>query len=469
MSASSAKLEFVSISHPDEIKSRRNKRKVHQHVMKPIGLSRRKKTPNRNTRSGPSASTTSAAHHDGVPVLDQHADVFQKPSMQALIPAADTILYYGTDTRAKRMEAFLLRPNSSLCGKVREICFAIGLINDAAFHLALAESSLYEYGQVEYLHPGSENSMALKHYNLCLQFTNRKIQAVGNQMCDGVLITVIGLASYDMSIGKLERYSTHLAGLETLVRSRGGVEKLQSSYLVMSLIWSDVIGCLSLDRPSRFTPPSYLWKPLEPLTIKISPMLSEITYTLINRLPQLSETCSVLESLASVAKASQHGQDPNYNYCLTIVHSSYFLLLMPRAESLDAPEMISGEAIIIHEAIRLAALRFLVTAAEYTHHTTGASHSRKPQLSDLLEKYGHSWIGFAELQLWILLVAAVTEEGQNMAWLTGQISLMLEELSLNWSGVRHVLSQIAWVDDAFEAQLGQIEEAVHHYNCSKEA
>jgi hypothetical protein len=40
-----------------------------------------------------------------------------------------------------------------------------------------------------------------------------------------------------MSIGTVERYSTHLAGLETLVRGRGGVEGLRSSYLLLSLIW----------------------------------------------------------------------------------------------------------------------------------------------------------------------------------------------------------------------------------------
>ena len=37
-------LEFVSISHPDDIKKREIRRRIGQHVMKDIGYGRRKKT-----------------------------------------------------------------------------------------------------------------------------------------------------------------------------------------------------------------------------------------------------------------------------------------------------------------------------------------------------------------------------------------------------------------------------------------
>ncbi|SPJ74312.1 uncharacterized protein FTOL_04042 [Fusarium torulosum] len=135
------------------------------------------------------------------------------------------------------MKAFLLRPKSSFCDKVREVCFAVGLANDGAFHLALAEIALYGHDKIEYLHPGREDANALKHYTLSLQYTNQKIQAVENMMSDGLLITVLCLANYDMNIGNLERYTAHMAGLETIVRSRGGVDKFRSIHLVLSLLW----------------------------------------------------------------------------------------------------------------------------------------------------------------------------------------------------------------------------------------
>ncbi|KAH7241155.1 uncharacterized protein BKA55DRAFT_113581 [Fusarium redolens] len=227
MSASSrvgAKLEFISVSHPDEVKNRHNKRKIHQHVMKDIGFSRRKNMQSRTLRSESNISKTLALHetHSAAYTLYQ--------------PDNYRTLYSRTDMRAKMMEAFLLRPKSSICDKVREICFAIGLVDDATLNLALAEIALYSNGYTGDMHSGREDSAALKHYNHCLRLTSQKIQTANNMTSDEVLITVIGLANYDMSIGKVERYSTHLAGLETLVRGRGGVGKLRSSYLLLSLI-----------------------------------------------------------------------------------------------------------------------------------------------------------------------------------------------------------------------------------------
>lgn len=92
----------------------------------------------------------------------------------------------------------MLRPKSSFCDKVREVCFAVGLANDGAFHLALAEIALYGHEKIEYLHPGREDVNALNHYTFCLQYTSRKIQAMENLMSDGLLITVLCLANYDV-------------------------------------------------------------------------------------------------------------------------------------------------------------------------------------------------------------------------------------------------------------------------------
>lgn len=45
-------LEFVSISHPDDMKNRITRRKISRHVMKDIGMSRRKSPTQSKTRSG---------------------------------------------------------------------------------------------------------------------------------------------------------------------------------------------------------------------------------------------------------------------------------------------------------------------------------------------------------------------------------------------------------------------------------
>lgn len=46
-----AGLEFVSVSHPDDLKKRETRRRIGQHVMKDIGFSRRKQRPSKKKKA----------------------------------------------------------------------------------------------------------------------------------------------------------------------------------------------------------------------------------------------------------------------------------------------------------------------------------------------------------------------------------------------------------------------------------
>lgn len=53
-----AGFEFVSVAHPDDLKKRETRRRIGQHVMKDIGLSRRKSKPKkRETESLPQSGS----------------------------------------------------------------------------------------------------------------------------------------------------------------------------------------------------------------------------------------------------------------------------------------------------------------------------------------------------------------------------------------------------------------------------
>lgn len=220
---------------------------------------------------------------------------------------------------------------------------------------------------------------------------------------------------------------------------------------------SDVIGCLSLDRPPRFAAPSYLWDQTSPSSI--SSTLSNILQALTDLSPKLADMCKVLESLTSVPRASRESRE---TFSLTIARSAHFLLLIPRGKPLGALSSPYSIISIVHETIRLAALRFLVTAAEHTHYTIGAAQYRKPQLSALIRKHETLWTSLEDLQLWILSVAAVTEESCDKAWLTDKMSLLMGKLGLKWSGLGIFLRQIAWVDD-FDARLGKLEQNIRSW------
>ncbi|KAM5353566.1 hypothetical protein ACJ41O_000216 [Fusarium nematophilum] len=414
---SSSSLEFVSISHPDEIRNRRNKRKIRQHAMKDIGLARRKR-PSQPTRP---EGDNSHARHGTLP--------------ETSAPSTDLMLYSETDIRAKKLESFLLREKSPLFVKIRELCFSMALIDDSAFHLALALSEHHQEGSH---FSQEENPVAMSHYNISLRIIHENLQllqATVGAVCRGVIIVVIGFASYDvlLSIGHTERWEMHMVGLDAMIRGRGGLHTLNSSYLLQSLLWTDVVGCLSLDRPPRFVVSLDGFGPTR--VPEISPVLGRTLKALEDLSPQLSEICSVLESLTGVAKASEEGLTELY--CMTLARCAYILLSASRSSSAD-----------------LAGLSTPLAVAACTPRSTGlVPHGSR--LSETLRSQECRWFGLEELQLWVLVVAAVAE-GEDTQWVAIRISHLMQALKLDWHGVKVVLSQIAWVGGVFDQQMAKL-------------
>lgn len=102
--------DFVTIGHPGEIKSRQHKRMVHQHVMKEIGLSRRKKKKvtgynepvkavEQETR--PQEADGSTGLRLAIAKVDQ-----QRTEAVTVSPGLDVALHLPPKMRAQRMNDF---------------------------------------------------------------------------------------------------------------------------------------------------------------------------------------------------------------------------------------------------------------------------------------------------------------------------------------------------------------------------
>lgn len=114
--ASRPTLKFVSIAHPDEIRDTRNKRMIHQHVMRDIGLSRRKRKSSARVQldivSPPSQPSKTNPINDGeAPGTSTPHHGQKRPGVDLqLIPAprADLSLYACFDARARSMKGFCM-------------------------------------------------------------------------------------------------------------------------------------------------------------------------------------------------------------------------------------------------------------------------------------------------------------------------------------------------------------------------
>lgn len=105
------RLGFVNISHPDEINSQSNKRKVHQHVMQGIGLSRRNKARGRSRAALTSSHLQPEPGRQAEGGEARKAQDARDPKGQivgVLVPAPgiDGLLSFSSHARAQEMSNF---------------------------------------------------------------------------------------------------------------------------------------------------------------------------------------------------------------------------------------------------------------------------------------------------------------------------------------------------------------------------
>ncbi|KAI9159071.1 Heterokaryon incompatibility protein [Paramyrothecium foliicola] len=199
------RLDFISLSNPDEIRSNLNKRKIRQHVMKDIGLSRRKQRLHGECKAQvkPAAMHKVQLGQDRSSELGFMTEMGEEQSTMMAVPppGSDVMLSSPTEIRAQMMTGFLFRRNSALCLKVRELCFSLALFDDGVYCLALAEKALHGAGTTYYSFPQQENTTSLGYYDQSVTHINRHMRCLEmpEASSPGVIGAVVGLASYDIS------------------------------------------------------------------------------------------------------------------------------------------------------------------------------------------------------------------------------------------------------------------------------
>lgn len=90
----------------------------------------------------------------------------------------------------------VMRQGAPMCNKLRELCFIIGMVDDSALYIALADSAVYDIGRCRERRL-MENPYALKYYTASLRLISQQIQTVSS-ICNGTIAVVAATASYDV-------------------------------------------------------------------------------------------------------------------------------------------------------------------------------------------------------------------------------------------------------------------------------
>ncbi|KAJ3459254.1 hypothetical protein MRS44_015327 [Fusarium solani] len=448
-----ADLMFVSITRPDQIKDRNTQRKINRHVMKPIGLARRRKQKNQKMELALKPVETPSSTPVVLWQADDNIEYASKLYMRSIpspMSADQDLNYRHFSSRAHKIIAFLREWDSPVCSMMRELSFTLAMMEDSAMHVTLALTLVF--AQERRQHLLEESNSSLDHYNKSVGLINQRLTSIGNQVCDALIGVVITLACYDICIFNLDRWVIHMKGLRKVVDLRGGFNKISSRYLQTTLTWTSLIGSMMLDSPSFF---EALEEPLPQR--RASRDLGVVTSTLQKRLPNHLNLCTLLESMSEFATAarekSQWTNDTISKQKLQYVVST--MLKLPRHDISD----ICDDGVALYEVLRLASLLFLSgpstrLAGNKSGNTIVSYHQGR--LPMLLRSHKLDWTGLEDLELWVLVIDALAETGQDQEWVLGQINCTMLARRLSWDDVIGTVARIAWSDGLWARTLDQL-------------
>jgi hypothetical protein len=204
--------------------------------------------------------------------------------------------------------------------------------------------------------------------------------------------------------------------------------------------------------------PSFFEALEEPLPQKrASRDLGVVTSTLQKRLPNHLNLCTLLESMSEFATAarekSQWTNDTISKQKLQYVVST--MLKLPRHDISD----ICDDGVALYEVLRLASLLFLSgpstrLAGNKSGNTIVSYHQGR--LPMLLRSHKLDWTGLEDLELWVLVIDALAETGQDQEWVLGQINCTMLARRLIWDDVIGTVARIAWSDGLWARTLDQL-------------
>ncbi|KAH7151519.1 hypothetical protein DER46DRAFT_563178 [Fusarium sp. MPI-SDFR-AT-0072] len=233
-------LAFVQVNPAKKDKAAQ--RKIRQHVMKDIGLSRRMgtvRTPN--------------------------------PTSQSIfIPT-----YWG---------------DAQVCYNFRRLFRAMDMVSEGLLSIAIVDPVLRLRQKLTATFESPPTLEEIQQYTESLSLVREGIEVESKASENAVIGTVICLATFDMRAGNSESWLVHMAGLERIVEMAGGVEELDSRPAIrQSLFICDLLGSMVEDTEPRFplprdlptlpeaTRPRYVQKLLTSLRSDDQPIKEQIT------------------------------------------------------------------------------------------------------------------------------------------------------------------------------------------------
>ncbi|KAH8691439.1 hypothetical protein BGW36DRAFT_52943 [Talaromyces proteolyticus] len=398
---------FLTVNHPEDVKSRKNQRSIRSRVMRDIGRSRRtrKKCPVQVIFS--LQETTLAYDRLTLTIHDECI-----PNSLASWPFPVEL-----DWRSRELVHFMNSESDYVYRPFRTVWFSMALTDAGAFKLAMANASMFLAQSKDPEKFRYENcSETLEYYGQCLRLVIKQLEDPDDCLGEGVINAILGLICHDLYVGTWDRWTAHITGLRLIYKRRGGFQCLHPN-LSLFASWFDVLGCAIYDKRPYFS--TDISHP-EPVLTEIKPLLLQNMKELVQTSAELIPVANALERIASLAQfINVNSADPNFwskeddmdplRLMGPILH---ILLSMPRLET-DIQNIDSIS--YLREMTRLAMLIIMAIVKRAYSFSFNELGLLDKKFSYLLSTYSTLFeTFFQDIQLWsILTIVALLPQSKN--------------------------------------------------------
>ncbi|KAK0383178.1 hypothetical protein NLU13_9091 [Sarocladium strictum] len=353
-------LKFVTFSHPDDLRRRRDVRTdIRRHVMKKIGEQRRR--PKTRAQGEPSSSAPMGTSmiregQQGMPTRTSTnvSGAVDPPSM--MLPM---LWDFPVEASGRVVELIrFLNEQRSVYLPFRNIWFDIALTDKGAFHVTLGNAA----DLLLRMQGGSDpetNPEMLQYYSLSVTHLRERLDSAVDSVSDGMVAHVLSHLCLCMRRQDWTAWKAHMDGLAAIAGLRGGLAHLSRGVHTWILL-SDLGGSIVHDTVPRLPLPTYL-----PLPCKTSPksLPTRLQKYLSYLCPDSIATTQTIEALEKVFfianNINTEGNSPFFwhrdqdgmNLLGPCIH---YLLSMSRLP--EHPDATPGLDELIAEMVRLISL-----------------------------------------------------------------------------------------------------------------
>ncbi|KAF2494834.1 hypothetical protein BU16DRAFT_618815 [Lophium mytilinum] len=442
---------FVQVQDTGKVSPRKDVRTaIQKHVMRDIGAARRGK-PRRKVMSEQTAET---AGQDQVPVSIWamlapalvSGGARTNPFASYPIPMnPDTffLIDYLYTSPAPRLRPF------------RDTWLPLSLSDPALFYEILSHVSL----DVAAVDPGCSDrrrNRALKLHVLALQDVNRRLEDPSKGLSEGVIGTVLAFACFSHLAKDWKSYEAHMEGLQTIIRLKGGMHKLDHNRMLRLLLSGiDISASCFSNTPPKFPLPLHALSTLRAEHLELPWWLppgatdASNMWTLV--FPSDTPLADIFRDLATAVmtlklETTRSGRplwlDTQFvrDYLDPLTHR-----LLETSIGVEAVNSGSFRG----ECSRLAAVILLGKIRRAARGGRGVFMGIETEkLRVLLVRYGSEWTVFKPMLLWVLVLGALEVEGEERGWFCAIIRKTAGEIGLRgWDEVVVTVSNLLWVEE----------------------